>query len=88
MGSGADSAIAVADMTLVSSDPTMAAAAIRISRATLKVIKENLFWAFFYNVIMIPLAIFGLLNPMLASAAMAMSSVCVVLNSMRLRRAH
>ena len=88
MGSGADSAIAVADMTLVSSDPTMAAAAIRISRATLKVIKENLFWAFFYNVIMIPLAIFGLLNPMLASAAMAMSSVCVVLNSMRPRRAH
>lgn len=88
MGSGADSAIAVADMTLVSSDPTMAAAAIRISRATLKVIKENLFWAFFYNVIMIPLAILGLLNPMLASAAMAMSSVCVVLNSMRLRRAH
>ena len=88
MGSGADSAIAVADMTLVSSDPTMAAAAIRISRATLKVIKENLFWAFFYNVIMIPLAIFGLLNPMLASAAMAMSSVCVVLNSMRLRHAH
>ena len=88
MGSGADSAIAVADMTLVSSDPTMAAAAIRISRATLKVIKENLFWAFFYNVIMIPLAIVGLLNPMLASAAMAMSSVCVVLNSMRLRRAH
>ena len=88
MGSGADSAIAVADMTLVSSDPTMAAAAIRISRATLKVIKENLFWAFFYNVIVIPLAIFGLLNPMLASAAMAMSSVCVVLNSMRLRRAH
>ena len=88
MGSGADSAIAVADMTLVSSDPTMAAAAIRISRATLKVIKENLFWAFFYNVIVIPLAVFGLLNPMLASAAMAMSSVCVVLNSMRLRRAH
>lgn len=87
MGSGADSAIAVADMTLVSSDPTMAAAAIRISRATLKVIKENLFWAFFYNVIMIPLAVTGLLNPMLASAAMAMSSVCVVLNSMRLRRA-
>ena len=88
MGSGADSAIAVADMTLVSSDPTMAAAAIRISRATLKVIKENLFWAFFYNVIVIPLAVLGLLNPMLASAAMAMSSVCVVLNSMRLRRAH
>lgn len=88
MGSGADSAIAVADMTLVSSDPTMATAAIRISRATLKVIKENLFWAFFYNVIVIPLAVLGLLNPMLASAAMAMSSVCVVLNSMRLRRAH
>ena len=87
MGSGTDVAIEVADMTLMNSSPTSAATAIRVSRRTLRIIKENLFWAFFYNVLMVPLAIAGLLSPMLASAAMACSSVFVVLNSLRLRTA-
>ena len=87
MGSGTDVAIEVADMTLMNSSLTSAATAIRVSRRTLRIIKENLFWAFFYNILMVPLAIAGLLSPMLASAAMACSSVFVVLNSLRLRRA-
>jgi Cu+-exporting ATPase len=86
VGTGTDVAIEAADVTLVSSDFTRVAEAVSLSRNTMKVIKQNLFWALAYNSIAIPVAVSGRLTPMVASAAMAMSSVSVVTNSLRLQR--
>jgi P-type Cu2+ transporter len=92
MGSGSDISMGVADMTIVTSDLNAVPAAIKLSGLTVRTIRQNLFWAFFYNVVSIPLAagllypLWGfMLNPMIAGAAMAMSSVSVVSNSLRLK---
>jgi len=85
MGGGTDAAIAASDITVVSGDLVVVADAVRLARRTLGIIRGNLFWAFAYNVAAIPLAMAALLNPLVAAAAMALSSVFVVTNSLRLR---
>jgi Cu+-exporting ATPase len=85
MGAGADIAMEASDITLMSGDLRAVAQAIELSRRTMRIIRQNLFWAFAYNAVAIPVAAFGLLSPVLASAAMALSSVTVVANSLRLK---
>ena len=85
IGTGSDIAIATGDVTLMSGDPSLTVTALDLSRRTLRTIRQNLGWAFVYNVAAIPLAVAGVLNPMIASAAMAFSSVSVVTNSLRIR---
>ena len=86
MGSGTDVAMETAGITLMRADPILTVDAVEVSRATYGKIKQNLFWAFVYNVVAIPLAVMGVLSPVIAGAAMAMSSVSVVLNSLLLKR--
>lgn len=85
MGAGADVAIEASDITVMNNDLRSVAEAVRLARSTLRIIKGNLFWAFAYNIILLPVAAFGLLNPLLAGLAMALSSVFVVTNSLRLK---
>jgi Cu+-exporting ATPase len=85
MASGSDIAMESADVVLMRSDLNSVVQAIELSRKTFRIIKQNLFWAFFYNVAAVPLAMAGLLNPIVAAAAMTISSVTVVMNSLRLR---
>jgi Cu+-exporting ATPase len=87
MGGGADAALHASDITLVRADPRAILDAVRLSRRTMRIVRGNLFWAFANNVAALPLAASGPLDPMIAGAAMAFSSVFVVLNSLRLRRA-
>jgi len=87
IGTGTDIAIESSDITLVSGNLTAVVSAIRLSHATFVKIKQNLFWAFFYNMVAVPVAILGLLHPLIAEMAMAASSINVVTNSLRLRRA-
>ncbi|WP_119870252.1 heavy metal translocating P-type ATPase [Frondihabitans sp. 762G35] len=86
LGGGTDAAIEASDITLVRDDPTLVAESIRLSRRTLRIIRSNLFWAFAYNVAALPIAMLGLLNPVVSGLAMALSSLVVVGNSLRLRR--